>query len=389
MLGVSLALAGAAAAPRSERAWPWLLAGVGVGLAAATKYTGGIALVPVLTAALVVRSPRGALLAVAGAIVSFLIANPYALLDLHRFRADLSLQKEYSSGSLGAKLGIGAGGGFAYYAWTLTWGLGWVPALAALGGAVHLLVRDGTRALFLLPGPVLFLAYMGTQERYFGRWLLPIFPILALLAAHGALALARRVPAPARAAAVAVAALALLAQGAWDSVRSDRTLARPDTRNEARAWLVAHVPRGSRIVYEPIVPASWLQDPGAPRPRWASWHFRHGDSKVPVRVEDYERALFPRLVRRYRRQGYCWVITGSTQEGRAEAQPHDVPRAVAYYRTLRRRSRVVARFTPYHRGAGPVKFNFDWSFDYFPGAFARPGDEVVVHRLLNCHPYSH
>ncbi len=30
---------------------------------------------------------------------------------------------------------------------------------------------------------MLFLAFMGLQGRYFGRWLLPIFPIACLLAA--------------------------------------------------------------------------------------------------------------------------------------------------------------------------------------------------------------
>ena len=35
----------------------------------------------------------------------------------------------------------------------------------------------------LVPGALLFLAFMGLQGRYFGRWLLPIFPILCLLAA--------------------------------------------------------------------------------------------------------------------------------------------------------------------------------------------------------------
>ena len=35
----------------------------------------------------------------------------------------------------------------------------------------------------LVPAPLLFLAFMGLQGRYFGRWLLPVFPLLCLLAA--------------------------------------------------------------------------------------------------------------------------------------------------------------------------------------------------------------
>src|SRR6202034_3979298 len=89
----------------------------------------------------------------------------------------------------------------AYYLWTFTWGLGWAPSLAAVGGAVLLLVRRRlTMALVLLPAPIAFILYMGDQQRFFGRWLMPIFPIVSLLAAYGAVELvrwligARRVP---------------------------------------------------------------------------------------------------------------------------------------------------------------------------------------------------
>src|SRR5207249_4732157 len=82
------------------------LAGAGLGLACASKYTAGIALVPLLAAAAVrlararsrpagkpaaVGTTAGALagLCLSGAIAlaAFLIANPYALLDYHSFHA--------------------------------------------------------------------------------------------------------------------------------------------------------------------------------------------------------------------------------------------------------------------------------------------------------------
>jgi hypothetical protein len=58
-----------------------------------------------------------------------------------------------------------------------------------------------------------------------------------------------------------------------------------------------------------------------------------------------------------------------------------VPRAIAYYRELERRADVVLHASPYHPGAGPVGFNFDWSFDYYPLAYARPGPEMTIFRL--------
>jgi hypothetical protein len=102
---------------------------------------------------------------------------------------------------------------------------------------------------------------------------------------------------------------------------------------------------------------------------------------VIVNIEDYERVLTPSLVDAYERGGWCWVVTGSTQRGRAEAEPQIVPDAIAYYRELARRADVVYDASPYRAGADPVTFNFDWSFDYYPLAYHRPGPEMTVYRL--------
>ena len=136
------------------------------------------------------------------------------------------------------------------------------------------------------PAPLLFLAFMGLQGRYFGRWLLPIFPILCLLAAFFALWLVRRSFAgeqasrtasgraargagvcrrePRRARAPdrrrALLVVALLAQGLVYSVHSGLVLSRADTRNLTRAWMVAHVPKGTLIVAEPVSPDEWARE---------------------------------------------------------------------------------------------------------------------------------
>ena len=72
-----------------------------------------------------------------------------------------------------------------------------------------------------------------------------------------------------------------------------------------------------------------------------------------VGIEDYERTLAPALLGYYERHGYCWVISGSTESGRAFADPRAVPLAIAYYRALQRQGEVVFRASPYARGARP------------------------------------
>ena len=95
-----------------------------------------------------------------------------------RSATGLSEQSAASSDG-GGKLGLTASSGIVYYLGTTTWGLGWLPALAALGGAVVLAVRDWRRALVLVPALVVFVLFMGTQDRYFARWLLPVYPLAA------------------------------------------------------------------------------------------------------------------------------------------------------------------------------------------------------------------
>ena len=255
--------------------------------------------------------------------------------------------------------------------------------------------------LMLIPAPIAFIIFMGNQQRFFGRWLMPIFPILALLAAYGAYelvrALARRgIGRPPLAAAVAV--VVLLAQGVVMAVHNDQVLSRPDTRNLLRAWMVSHVPAGANIVIEPLVPDSWVGDIGrslSQTPtgerwwRWPTWLTDLDPQGRPlplgqrryVVIDQYERNLRPALLDQYVRSGYCWVVIGSLQAGRAFAAPSAAPNAIAYYTLLAQRARRVYHVSPFAAGAHPSPFSFDWSIDYYPRQFALPGPELSVYRL--------
>ena len=157
----------------------------------------------------------------------FLAANPYALLDRHTFWDGIQKQTE-TAGEEGGKLGLANTSGWRYYLGTFAWGFGWLPSLAALGGVGALLARNRRLALLLAPAPVLLFLYLGEQSRFFARWMLPVYPILCMLAAWGVVALADRVRL--RFLLPALAAL-LLAQGLVYSVHNDLVLARDDTRD--------------------------------------------------------------------------------------------------------------------------------------------------------------
>jgi 4-amino-4-deoxy-L-arabinose transferase-like glycosyltransferase len=446
LVPLTASLLGAAGVMQRGRARDYVLAGVGLGLGTATKYTVGIALLPLLAATAIqytdargrtrtadARTARRARsmpalggLALAGlvALLAFLLANPYALLDFHHFTHELAHESAVAE-EAGGKLGSPHEIGLLYYLWSFTWGLGFVPALAALGGAVAIWFRDRRVGWLLTPMIVAYLAFMGSEDRYFGRWLMPLLPVACVLAAFFALtivaALANRLGDADAAhghrrgarrdvifgAGAALAAAALLAQGLLYSVHTDVVLARPDTRATARAFMLAHVPGGARVVVEPVVPQAWLHEDAALGPlatldrprsahaRWSeyprllwlvqpagghgsgAWHFvRHYS-----RLEDYEYTLTPSLINYYQRQGYCWVLTGSIQSGRASADPSEARAALAYYRALAARAQLVSRISPYAAGSAPVGFNFDWSFDYYPLSYRLPGPEMALYRL--------
>jgi 4-amino-4-deoxy-L-arabinose transferase-like glycosyltransferase len=413
LLPLTVSVYGSAGVLVLGRRRDYAIAGAGLGLAAATKYTDGIALVP-LVAAVAARAARGpgerrlalggVALAGAVAVAAFVLANPHAVLSPHEWWQDVGRQERAASGF--GKLGLGYDSGIAYYLWVLTWGFGWAPLAAAAMGAVVAFRRDVWRGLLLVPWPVLFIAFMGLQDRYFGRWLLPAIPALALLAGVGAVWLADLVRRPrARPVALVVLSAALVAQGLVYSVHVDRVMSRDDTRNRVRDWMVANVPAGSKVVVEPIVPDAWFTDvggratlaaavrEGAARSgrRWIKFatarttldeRFRYPTKKGRfVAIEDYERTLRPALVGAYERGGYCWVVIGSTQYGRALADRSAVPNALRYYGELARRGRRVFTASPYRRSTRPVGFNFDWSFDWYPLAYRQPGPAVAVYRL--------
>jgi hypothetical protein len=462
LVPLTASLIGSAGVMQRGRARDYLLAGAALGLAAATKYTAGVAVLPLLAATVMrylearrreapaapleppgegawptparkrggraMPALAGLTLAALAALLAFLVANPYALLDFHRFVNELGYESSVAE-EAGGKLGSPHELGLLYYLWSFTWGLGFVPALAALGGAIMVWFRDRRVAWLLTPMVLAYLIFMGTENRYFGRWLMPILPVACALAAFFALSVARalaralargaqadRAEADRRHALIyagvgAVVAAALLAQGVVYSVHADAVLARADTRESTRDWMLAHVPAGARVVVEPVVPQAWLHEDPALGPRAASYRPRSAHahwSTYPslltllapsgsagaqswrvlhhyMRVEDYEYALTPALIDYYEQQGYCWVVTSSVQSGRAFADAREAPAAIAYYRALARRAQLAYRASPYAPGSTPVGFSFDWSFDYYPLSFRLPGPQMSVYRLRGPH----
>lgn len=365
----------------------FLLAGVAIGIAVGFKYTAGLLLAPLLlAAALRARADRATIAAAAAALVlsaiAFLVTTPYFLPHLGEAVTQLRAQSYEADVP---KLGQPAGNGHLFYLRSLTWGLGWGAALAAVAGALLELRRDRLRGLLLALFPLLLFAYLGFAERFFGRWLMPAYPVLALLAGVAIAQVARSLsskPIWRRAAFVAIL-LAVLAQPLAAGFRTGRLLRRQDTRTELRAHLLHAFPARTRFVIEPAVPHRWYEGLtvgfGPPPPS------KRRIPPPPAAPTRFIAQLNPARIDRYRRAGYCFVVTMSMVRGRAEVAHQTA--ALAYYRRLERDSSIVYRASPYRAGASAVKFDFDFSTHlYYPRAYDRPGPDVVVYRLRDCRP---
>jgi 4-amino-4-deoxy-L-arabinose transferase-like glycosyltransferase len=390
--------------------WYWVGAAAAIGVATAVKYTAGAMLLPLAIAILLrawaatsppardangdgtaaLPSPsRGARIRAAiwpvvkvGVLagiafgVAFFIFNPYSVFDFSLFKHQLANQSATAKGS--AKLGQSSTPGWLYYLWTLTWGLGWVPAVAALGGGIVLLRENWRRGLILVVFPVFMFVFLGGQARHFGRWYMPAYPVIVVLAAYGAIRFAEWIGRGRRWAQWALAGVVvlMLAQGLAATIRVDSVLARNDTRLLARDWIVANIPAGKGVVVEPFVPHGWLAEPNRAGPE----RYRLFPIKPPFQA--YEKTLDPALIDAYRSQGYCWVVAASNQKQRGlEAK---LPGAIGYYKRLNRESDRTQLFDPWRAGADRPGFNFDMSFDYYPTAFVRPGPFIEIHHLRGC-----
>jgi hypothetical protein len=379
-VAIGLALMGLAW--ERNRTWQWALAAAAIGAATAVKYTAGAMLLPLAIAVMlrwwagdrrILGLVKVAIAAGAAFGLVFFLLNPYSVFDFSAFKHQLAGQSATAGGS--AKLGQSDTPGWLYYLWTLTWGLGWIPAVAALAGGALLVRQDWRRGLVLVVFPLFMFLFLATQARHFGRWFMPAYPAIVLLAAYAAVRAADALGSRRRWVLPVIAAV-MVVQGLAATIRVDSLLARTDTRGLARDWIVRTVPANAGVVVEPFVPVGWLREPNRAGPE----RYRLYPIKPPFQA--YEKKLDPSLIDVYRSQRYCWVVVASHQKQRGLMAK--LPGAIGYYQRLNRESDRTELFEPWRPASGRPGFNFDMSFNYYPPAFIRPGPLVEIHHLRGC-----
>jgi hypothetical protein len=232
-----------------------IVPGVLAGLAAGSKYTAGLALLPVLLAIALYlpRSRRlwGGLVAIASTVAAFLAVVPYSVIDFPTFLNGVAFElSHYARGHPGSEAPPGLPQ-LAFYARLCVSEFGFAGAALAVLGACVFVRADWRRGLVLLSFPAALLWVLASHRAQFARNVLGLYPVVAICVAQGILS--------ARDAAAALAAgrgwsprrasrLAMLVGGVVVAIAvpfwrlpvqmSDHT----DSRTRALAWIEAHVP---------------------------------------------------------------------------------------------------------------------------------------------------
>ncbi|MGZ3609788.1 MAG: glycosyltransferase family 39 protein [Ktedonobacteraceae bacterium] len=276
-----------------------LLVGLGYGMALATKFSAAPLAVP-LTVALAMRWYRHGfysivmpfLYVVLATLVSFLIAMPYALLDMREFIQQVSEQGSLARGTLDFPYVRQFAGTIPYLYQAqnmLFWGMGLTLGLAVAGGFIWLgwLIWKRSAGLWLvvLSWVVVYGVLTGGFYVKYMRYMLPLYPFLTLIAASALIAFVRysqvrtegrnsqvKRPATIRSivkilpfATIVIVLLGTMFQG----LALLNVYSQPNTRIQASRWIFTHLKPGSVLTYE----------------QW--------DDALPVAVDNYDPAIYP------------------------------------------------------------------------------------------------
>ncbi len=225
-------------------------AGLAAGLAASTKYTAVALLAPVAAAQLLLllrsRQRLSRTWIWSGVFAAFfafgfLATTPFAALDGAKFVQDFQFNLTHLSEGHGVNLGRG----WVYHLTrSLPYGVGLPVFIAAIAGIVPFVRGYGAHALLVGAFAIATYVSLGNGYTVFFRYVLPLVPIVCLVAAVGVVHFSRTFGRKA-----GIAAAVLAAWGLVNCVWFDVLLAKKDTRAIAREWLETHT-TADQTLYE-------------------------------------------------------------------------------------------------------------------------------------------
>ncbi len=260
----------------SQRPLIWAcIMGLGYGLAMATKFSAAPLAVPVVVALLLrwyrqrdfLEAVLALLIAAGMTILLFFVTQPYALLDSTDYIQQVTTQGDLARGLLDYPY-VRQFAGTPIYLYEfqnmLLWGLGLTLGICAALGFLWCCWRVWREYIdawiVLLAWVIVFTLITGSFYVKYMRYMLPIYPVLTLMAAAVVVAFVYREWQPQRDALKKLrvivpilqvgAVVFVLAGTLFQGLALLNVYSVPNTRVQASLWIYAHLPAGSVLTYE-------------------------------------------------------------------------------------------------------------------------------------------
>jgi hypothetical protein len=264
----------------------YLLAGVFCGLSVGTKFTVTQIFISLLVTHTLAKKERwfnwNLLLSLLCGAVIYIVTNFYALAHLNQFLSKLATAINHN---LSAEHWSRVSNRPLEYAYILTdQGIGLVALALSLFTLPRITKSD--RLLILWTFPLFNLLMLGSYPSGFARYLIPILPLLSILAGEAfrsiVESLRSRVMSPwMKTAVVPLAILILIAQPSWQTFRhySERSkILRPQ---EVVGWIQKNIPKGAQILSDPTGPL-------IPDDQYKVSYLTFSEFKNPKTIKNYE-----------------------------------------------------------------------------------------------------
>ena len=260
------------------------LAGLFVGFTIAAKYNGAIIFVTVIAAHFFrsgfrLKKLNYLLLASISSVVGFIIATPYALLDIHTFLS-MTLQSgiDYVTGHPGQE-------GQAFF-WYINYLIRYegIITLAALFTMVIALIKKDKVVLLISIFPIVYFIFICSMQIRNDKTILPLIPFLHILSVIFLSILFGYISRLSSRKmlqwiSLSVIILAILIIPIYRTTKKIISTIEPDSRETARIWIAKNIPRGSFIAleaYSPYVnPQKYHVTTTAFEPQSLSWYIEH------------------------------------------------------------------------------------------------------------------
>jgi hypothetical protein len=278
-------------------------------------------------------------------LLAFVLTSPYVVLDFGHFWQDFARQSAIvGHGWLGFEH---VGNGYWYNVnVNLAGALGVALLAVALGGLALALWRRTAADMVLVPYAIVYFVYVSSWHVLPDRYLIPIVPLLLLLAARLCVAVVRLRVVPRMVAVPALLAVlvGVLALPLADSVAYDRSLSGTDVRSVALQWVEHHIPIGSRVATEAYGPplVSRVSAPLFHAVGRRTAYYRVVYLELPVPGQPAGGYSLSYLRGRHVR----YVIVSSGVYARVLAASGDYPRVAAFYASLDKKATLLKTFQP-------------------------------------------